>query len=664
MSSIRSEKKNETDGKHLNAYDYSTRDIMRILDPNKTNDIKIVRGNLTYYMRRTKGDAEYSRFFQDVQDILVKKGLFGIDVGSETNNDKGEVATDTFDASSYSLVDLAKALGHDLSSKPDLSALMREKLAYMRRLAADSSDTSEERENKARARRFFDDAYERLLNELYPSKADVAVSALPTTTSSLGEAASLNQRRPERSVGQLPPQPPPPTSSSQMASVQPSPQMAVVESSSSSSSLQAVGAPRSAKKTRKYTINVDTRFRSHYFDKARADITQTSDINFSLDERLRNVRRVSLASFEFPNSSYAISSSLRSNVFYVQVIKNMYQTFENGSITSFQGDFRHTNMARDLSMQHYIDYKGVHRQTTGGAVGIYRVTMMSGNYNRESLVTAVNIALRTSDVTTGLSAIYLESNSAYNRLILRNIDLSSSDATHAESILYTGQIVTRNGTMYRGANPLGGLLANQNYDFSFNVFFDLYEQIDASGNYDLQKKTPNRPLYFNVGWIFGFRKERYVHDEDDPTKSDYNIVTPNAIHYDKTTFEDSMRSYFPGYNAEAPYDINHMRYFYICLTDFVTNGTGNVIQGIRDPNTGVHSMYGLPSDVIARIVNNGPKLHYTFYDRSDFINKSREYDMPVTLQNFRIRIVDEYGRSLDLNMMDWSGALEVECEID
>ena len=45
-------------------------------------------------------------------------------------------------------------------------------------------------------------------------------------------------------------------------------------------------------------------------DKARGAVSSTSDIFFSLDERVRNVRKLSISSFEYPNSAYAISSSL------------------------------------------------------------------------------------------------------------------------------------------------------------------------------------------------------------------------------------------------------------------------------------------------------------------------------------------------------------------
>ena len=659
----RNDNDNTTGDALLSAYDYSTSDIMRILDPNRTNDVATVRANLNYYMRRFKGDAEYTRFFSEIRDILVEKGVLGQSDGAVAD---AMAIGKALEASSYTLVELAETLGHSASPKPDLSALMREHQSYVRRLAPDAGDDDEERVNKARVRKFFDEAYERLLIELYPTKAVTAEAAIAAAGSeSLAEAAAINQNRHERAGAtgaRPPPPPPPPTTSSQVApQMQSGAQMQLVAQPMEEAEVNArtVGAPRSAKKTRKYTINFDTRFRPHYFDKARSDLTTSSEINFSLDERLRNVRRISLASLEFPNSSYAVSSTLKSNIFYVQVTKNMYQTRENGDfIDAADTDPRVALLPSESDTHKYLDHMGVEHEVSGGAVGVYRVTMMSGNYNRDMLVNAVNIALRTCDISSGLSAIILESNSAYHKLVMRNIDLLSSDATQASSILYTNQTVVRNGVTHFGANPLGGLLANKNYDFSFNLFFDIYEELDMSGNYDLRKKLPNRPLYFNAGWIFGFRKNRYVYHDD------YNMLTPDVVDSDKTTYTSGDRSYFPGYNAEAPYDINSMRYFYVCLTDFVTNGTNHFIQALRDPNTGMQSMYGLPSDVIARIVNNGPKLHYTFFDRSDFINKSREYDMPVTLQNFRLRIVDEYGRVLDLNQMDWSAAIEVECELD
>jgi hypothetical protein len=46
---------------------------------------------------------------------------------------------------------------------------------------------------------------------------------------------------------------------------------------------------------------------------------------------------------------------------------------------------------------------------------------------------------------------------------------------------------------------------------------------------------------------------------------------------------------------------------------------------------------------------------------STSLTYSREYFGPVDIQRIRITLVDEFGRVLDLNNMDWSFALMFEC---
>jgi hypothetical protein len=46
---------------------------------------------------------------------------------------------------------------------------------------------------------------------------------------------------------------------------------------------------------------------------------------------------------------------------------------------------------------------------------------------------------------------------------------------------------------------------------------------------------------------------------------------------------------------------------------------------------------------------------------STSLTYSREYFGPVDVQRIRITLVDEFGRVLDLNNMDWSFALMFEC---
>ena len=42
---------------------------------------------------------------------------------------------------------------------------------------------------------------------------------------------------------------------------------------------------------------------------------------------------------------------------------------------------------------------------------------------------------------------------------------------------------------------------------------------------------------------------------------------------------------------------------------------------------------------------------------SNQLNRTRDYFGPVDIQRLHIRILDEYGRILDLNHMDWSMTL-------
>ena len=46
---------------------------------------------------------------------------------------------------------------------------------------------------------------------------------------------------------------------------------------------------------------------------------------------------------------------------------------------------------------------------------------------------------------------------------------------------------------------------------------------------------------------------------------------------------------------------------------------------------------------------------------STSLNYSREYFGPVDIQRIRVTLVDEFGRVMDLNNMDWSFALMFEC---
>ena len=663
----------------LNAGNYSVPDLVKIIDQNETNDSEVVRSNLSYYQRKYAHDPQYARFFSDVHRIFLQHGILKSDestypqlsehgnivttttTNSTTNATTNAAHSDVFDVSQYSIEELGSALNYDLmdpEKKPDLMRLKIDRKAYLKRVEPEKGDAEDELENKRNATEFFKGAFDMITAYLYPKYGGLASMTSRYMASDSAHIDTIHdipnsqddydtERRQRITKNDERNNAPLLTVSSQMR--------AKPTAASKYGGMFVPSNEGGDKRYKTITINVDTRFRKEYFDKSNGEVSSTSELSFSLDERIKNVRKVSIASLEYPNSAYAISSNLKSNIFYIQVIKNGYQTSDNaGGLALPSGVTLPTNS----TTQHYITHEGEHKSTTGGPLGTYRVSLMSGNYNKDTLVATMNIALRTLDISSGLAAVMAEFNTSYNKFVLRKVDVTSSDATSASSIFYPGVTVTYESRTYRGANSSAGLVTSAVQDFRYNIFFELYESLDGSGNYDLTKPTTGRPLFFNSGWVLGFRKERYLYSQD------YILSIVQQATRDDLTSASTEQAFFLGYNAESPYDVNSMRYFYICLTDYVTTGGSYYMQGVRNDNNFVQTMYGMPTDVIARIVNNGPKLHYTFFDRADFINKSRVYEVPVTLQNFKLRITDEYGRLLDLNSMDWSAAIEVVCELD
>ena len=49
---------------------------------------------------------------------------------------------------------------------------------------------------------------------------------------------------------------------------------------------------------------------------------------------------------------------------------------------------------------------------------------------------------------------------------------------------------------------------------------------------------------------------------------------------------------------------------------------------------------------------------------SDMITKTRSYFCPVNIQKLKIQLIDEYGRVMNLNNMDFSFCLDLTCIYD
>ena len=155
---------------------------------------------------------------------------------------------------------------------------------------------------------------------------------------------------------------------------------------------------------------------------------------------------------------------------------------------------------------------------------------------------------------------------------------------------------------------------------NFRVTFS----IDENGNSDF-----STILQFRLGWLLGFRVGFY---------EGLSIVSEGICY------------------MKGP------RYAFISINDFNNSVSNYFISAF--------SSSLLQKDIIARInltyIQQQQGVYQTGQDDglSTQINRQRSYFGPVDIERLEIKLLDEFGRIIDLNNMDWSMALTMECLYD
>ena len=155
-------------------------------------------------------------------------------------------------------------------------------------------------------------------------------------------------------------------------------------------------------------------------------------------------------------------------------------------------------------------------------------------------------------------------------------------------------------------------------DASLNTL-SLNFQADRFGNDD--RSTP-LPLKF--GWMLGFR---------------------NGI------YENNLN-----YVSEGVTDVTGPRYVYLVVDDHNNN-----------VNNGFYSAFNsslLNNNILARISLQSNFFNIQLSNNLSIVTNPREYFGPVNIQNINIQLLDEYGRVIDLNNMDYSFCLTLTTAYD
>ena len=150
------------------------------------------------------------------------------------------------------------------------------------------------------------------------------------------------------------------------------------------------------------------------------------------------------------------------------------------------------------------------------------------------------------------------------------------------------------------------------------VNFSLNFQTDKNGNEDRQT-----PLPLKLGWMMGFREGFY---EGNTT-----------------------------YTSEGLTDLIGPKYIYLVVDDYNNN--------VSDGFYGAFTSSILNKNILARISLQGT-FNILVQNNLNLLTTPRQYFGPVDIQKLQIQLLDEYGRILDLNNMDYSFCLTFQTVYD
>ena len=155
-------------------------------------------------------------------------------------------------------------------------------------------------------------------------------------------------------------------------------------------------------------------------------------------------------------------------------------------------------------------------------------------------------------------------------------------------------------------------LTNMNFDLTGKTSLTLNFQADKYGIED-----HSTPLPLKFGWLLGFRNGIYVNN--------LNYISEGVV------------------NMKGP------NYFFLVVDDFKNNVNNNFFSAF---NSSI-----LNKNILARISLQTNVFNVLEQNNLSIITPPREYFGPVDIQNLNIQLLDEYGRIVDLNNMDFSFCL-------
>ena len=151
------------------------------------------------------------------------------------------------------------------------------------------------------------------------------------------------------------------------------------------------------------------------------------------------------------------------------------------------------------------------------------------------------------------------------------------------------------------------------------------------------EKNKDRNIQLNMGWMLGYREEYYSYD----TK----YIEVSKVNVDNTY----------GFGGESMFKPLSTNYIFLSVNDYNNNFTPSLLSPFSVSTFN-------DNNILAKINTLDGK---TIYNSGNYnINSVRQYFGPINIKKLEIKLLDEFGRVIDLNNLDYSFTLALEILYD
>ncbi len=156
------------------------------------------------------------------------------------------------------------------------------------------------------------------------------------------------------------------------------------------------------------------------------------------------------------------------------------------------------------------------------------------------------------------------------------------------------------------------------FDIKFNGIQLDNTVTSSASTINIYEKINIDELSSGLGWMMGYRKESYINSND--------------------------------YYSEGILDLSGYKYLYLAIEDYNNNVNDNFYSAMDE--------YILNTNIVARISLTG-RFFTRISENYTITSMPREYFGPVTINKLHIQLLNEYGKVINLNDMDYSFTLKL-----